>query len=140
MRKNYVKPALISEEFVPQTYVAACAEEPGYTKYSFICNAGEGVTHWGGIISGYTKYVWDVYVNGQKINNGHYGPCGDTHTVTVPEGTPVENVFLKGYMDDAYTDEKENIPVYVWRGENNNNTHCMTNPGTEHIAVPKQMS
>ena len=135
MRKNYVKPALISEEFVPQTYVAACAEEPGYTKYSFICNAGEGVTHYG------DKYVWNVYVDGEKINKrGYYGPCGGTHTVTVPEGTPVERVFLKGYMDNAYTYKNENIPVYVWRGENNDNTHCMTNPGTEHIAVPKQMS
>ena len=126
---------LISEAFIPNEYVAACAEDPGYTKYSFTCNAGAGVTHKG------SKYVWDVYVNGQKITGwGYYGPCGSTHTVTVPAGTPVEQVFLKGYMDDAYTDVNENIPVYVWRGKYNNNVHCMLNPGTEHIAVPKQMS
>lgn len=135
MRKNYVKPALISEEFVPQTYVAACAEEPGYTKYSFTCNAGTGTTHYG------DKYVWNVYVNGIDITgNKLYGPCGDTHTVTVPAGTPVEEVFLRGYMDNAYTQRNENIQVYVWRGPDNDNTHCMANPGTEHIAVPKQMS
>ena len=126
---------LISEAFIPNEYVAACAEDPGYTKYSFTCNAGAGVTHKG------SKYVWNVYVNGQKITGwGYYGPCGSTHTVTVPAGTPVEEVFLKGYMDNAYTDVNENIPVYVWRGKNNNNVHCMLNPGTEHIAVPKQMS
>ena len=142
-KRKYEKPMLISEAFIPNEYVAACAEDPGYTKYSFTCNAGEGVTH--GILGITTKYVWDVYVNGQKITGngfigGHYGPCGSTHTVTVRAGTPVEQVFLKGYMDDAYTDVNENIPVYVWRGEKNDNVHCMLNPGTEHIAVPKQMS
>lgn len=134
-KRKYEKPMLISEAFIPNEYVAACAEDPGYTKYSFTCNAGKGVTHDG------SKYVWNVYVNGQKITGwGYYGPCGSTHTVTVPAGTSVEEVFLKGYMDNAYTDVNENIPVYVWRGKNNNNVHCMLNPGTEHIAVPKQMS
>ena len=134
-KRKYEKPMLISEAFIPNEYVAACAEDPGYTKYSFTCNAGAGVTHKG------SKYVWNVYVNGQKITGwGYYGPCGSTHTVTVPAGTPVEEVFLKGYMDNAYTDVNENIPVYVWRGKYNNNVHCMLNPGTEHIAVPKQMS
>lgn len=141
-KKVYEKPMLISEAFIPNEYVAACAENPGYTKYSFTCNAGEGVTHYIPFpFEAPTKYVWDVYVDGKKITRrGYYGPCGSTHTVTVPAGTPVEQVFLKGYMDDAYTDVNENIQVYVWRGENNNNVHCMLNPGTEHIAVPKQMS
>ena len=135
MRKNYVKPLLNSEVFVPQTYVAACADEPGYTKYSFTCNAGTGTTHQG------SKYVWNVYVNGKDITgNKLYGPCSSTHTVTVPAGTPVEEVFLRGYMDNAYTQRNENIQVYVWRGPDNDNTHCMANPGTEHISVPKQMS
>ena len=142
-KKVYEKPMLISEAFIPNEYVAACAEDPGYTKYSFTCNAGEGVTH--NILFVPTKHVWNVYVNGQKITGigligGHYGPCGLTHTVKVPAGTPVEQVFLKGYMDDAYTAKNENIQVYVWRGENNDDVHCMLNPGTEHIAVPKQMS
>lgn len=139
-KRKYEKPMLVSEAFIPNEYVAACAENPGYTKYSFTCNAGEEVTH-DIPFFGATKYVWEVYVDGQKITRrGYYGPCGSTHTVTVPAGTPVEQVFLKGYMDDAYTDVNENIPVYVWRGENNDNVHCMLNPGTEHIAVPKQMS
>ncbi len=138
-KKVYEKPMLISEAFIPNEYVAACAEDPGYTKYSFTCNAGEGVTH--NILFVPTKHVWNVYVNGKDITGSKlYGPCGSTHTVTVRAGTPVEQVFLKGYMDDAFTDEKENIPVYVWRGENNDDVHCMLNPGTEHIAVPKQMS
>ena len=83
-KKVYEKPMLISEAFIPNEYVAACAENPGYTKYSFTCNAGEGVTH-GILIT--TKYVWDVYVDGKKITRrGYYGPCGSTHTVTVPAG------------------------------------------------------
>ena len=134
-KRKYEKPMLISEAFIPNEYVAACAEDPGYTKYSFTCNAGAGVTHKG------SESVWNVYVDGKDITGwGLYGPCGSTHTVTVPAGTPVEQVFLKGYMDNAYTDVNENIPVYVWRGKYNNNVHCMLNPGTEHIAVPKQMS
>ncbi len=134
-KKVYEKPMLISEAFIPNEYVAACAEDPGYTKYSFTCNAGEGVTYEG------DKYVWAVYVGGDKITwSGLYGPCGSTHTVTVPAGTPVEQVFLKGYMDNVHTPENENIQVYVWRGKYNLNVHCMLNPGTEHIAVPKQMS
>lgn len=134
-KRKYEKPMLISEAFIPNEYVAACAEDPGYTKYSFTCNAGAGVTHKG------SKYVWNVYVNGKDITGKKlYGPCGSTHTVTVRAGTPVEQVFLKGYMDNDYTPWNENIQVYVWRGENNDNVHCMLNPGTEHIAVPKQMS
>ena len=137
-KRKYEKPMLISEAFIPNEYVAACAEDPGCTKYSFTCNAGEGVIH--NILFIPTNHVWNVYVDGKKITRGLYGPCGLTHTVMVPAGTPVEEVFLKGYMDDDFTDEKENIPVYVWRGENNDDVHCMLNPGTEHIAVPKQMS
>ena len=36
------------------------------------------------------QYIVDVYVDGEKITGGwfvgHYGPCGSTHTVTVPAG------------------------------------------------------
>ena len=137
VKKNYTKPTLMSEVFVPQEYVAVCAVEPGYTKYSFICNAGLGVTYNG------NKYVWNVYDdNGNKLTKrGLYGPCDDSHILKVPEGTSVAAVFTKGYMDNFYTkDVNEHINVYIWKGENNNNVHCMTNPGVEHIAVPKNMS
>lgn len=139
MRKNYVKPALISEEFVPQTYIAACPEIPGYTIYSFTCNAGKGTTHYG------SKYVWKVTTsNGEVIaggnGEGNYGPCSKTHEVKVPKGTPANQVFDTGYMDDVYTDRNENISVYIWRGANNDNCHCMLNPGHQDIDIPKNMS
>lgn len=138
MRKNYVKPALISEEFIPQTYVAACAEEPGYVIYSFECTAGKEFTH-SSILGDYQAI--DVYVDGVDITGWRtYSPCNKPHTVKVPEGTPITEVFEIGYMDDTETSKKEAVPVYVWRGEDGENCHCMANPGTEHIAVPKQMS
>ena len=143
MRKNYVKPALISEEFVPQTYVAACTKEPGYIIYSFKCNAGAGVTH---TIRNGKHYEtvdarYNVYVNGVDITGDMvYHPCNKEHTVKVPIGTSVDQVFKKGTMDDIYTDEIETISVYVWRGDNNDNTHCMANPGSQTIDIPKQMS
>ena len=128
-KRNYVKPILNSEAFVPQTYVAACAEEPGYVIYSFECSAGEK----------YKEY--NVYVNGTDITGRKaYHPCNDKHEVKVPEGTPITDVFEIGYMDDINTNRNENTAVYVWRGPNKDNCHCMINPGTEHIVVPKQMS
>ena len=45
MRKSYVKPALISEEFMPQVYCAACEHtSSGAGMYKFVCDAGGGVS------------------------------------------------------------------------------------------------
>ena len=63
-KRNYVKPLLNSEEFVPQTYVAACVAG-GYTQYSFICNAGKGTTR--------VEYTnkWGTYYRDEENNCEH---------------------------------------------------------------------
>lgn len=40
-RKTYTKPILSSEAFVPNTYVAACAETGGEISYSLVCNVNQ---------------------------------------------------------------------------------------------------
>ena len=144
-KRNYVKPLLNSEEFVPQTYVAACVAG-GYTQYSFICNAGKGTTRveytgWNG-----NKYYrdeenhWKVYLNTGEQVGFNYHPCDTKHVVNVPLGTDVNTVFKPGYMDNKLTEEVEHVNVYVWRGTNNDNCHCMVTPGSTDIELPKQMS
>ena len=56
MRKIYVKPTLISEEFIPQVYCGACKNAEGVTTYSASCDT-----------SGYV--FWDTNKNG-VFDNG----------------------------------------------------------------------
>lgn len=59
MRKSYVKPALISEEFIPQIYCGACKNAEGTTTYSASCDT-----------SGYV--FWDTNNNGVLDDNDEY--------------------------------------------------------------------
>ena len=43
VKKNYTKPILMSEVFVPQEYVAVCPPVNGVTEYELACNGGEDV-------------------------------------------------------------------------------------------------
>lgn len=121
------RPLTEVQKFEANEYVAAC--ESG-TKYLFTCDAGGGKsgtvyletngqeglqTGWGG----------DQYLSG-------YHACGTTHEADT------DDAFLKGYYvteqwvpGDDWWDWGHNetvvTDVIVWRGPNNDNTHCTTN-------------
>ena len=118
MKRAYVKPTMESETFVPQAYIAACGDSG--TTYLFKCDAGGGrsgtvyletngreglQTDWGG----------DRYLSG-------YHACGTTHEADS------DDEFLDGYYVTTGWFGQQNVTqVIVWRGPNNDNTHCTTN-------------
>lgn len=146
-KKTYEKPVLHAELFAPNDYVAACSTTEGYTTYNFVCNAGEGVTHTdstggrpghGGTET--TKYVWKVYTNdGTNLTESSvYGACGITHEVQVMDGATLP--FIQGYIDNIYTEEAENISVWIWRGDNNDDVHCMLPTDGAYTGPQKNLS
>lgn len=108
-KRNYVKPLLNSEEFVPQTYVAACGDET--VTWSIKCN----VPHGFGFIdnNGNKRYdfLTDTYLaKGSGCNVYHEG-------VTLPRGeTPEENAM---WQDDTGKVQG----VYFWQTGDSNNAH-----------------
>lgn len=123
--KSYKKPVLNVERFTPNEFVAAYGDS-GVT-YLFTCDAGGGKsgtvyletngrdglqTGWGG----------DQYLSG-------YHACGTQHEADS------DDAFLKGYyVTEKYVGiwpfghyETITTDVIVWRGPNNDNTHCTTN-------------
>lgn len=124
-KRAYIKPILESETFVPQNYIAACGDLNKV--YKFKCDAGDGKsgdvyletngkpglqTGWGG----------DRYLSG-------YHACGTTHEAKTTDD------FLDGYyVTERYVGnwpfghtETVTTPVIIWRGPNNDNTHCTGN-------------
>ena len=59
-----------------------------------------------------------------------YHPCAQQHTVTVPKGTSIDDIFPKGYLliehGYGYGASYETIPVRIWRGEDGRNVHVTT--------------
>ena len=104
MRKNYVKPALISEEFVPQTYIAVCE---GQVTWKIKCNV---------------PYGFGYLDNNQ---NGKYDKNEDTRLSPTASGCKVthEDVILAEgvtpYQSNAMWHEEGNnsndYPVFYWR-------------------------
>lgn len=141
-KKSYVKPDLICEEFTPEAYCAACEHtEDGYGMYNFTCDAGGGVSgtvyiesngidgfqvtgcncgeghmaeSYDGIFINYQCKNW-VNIGDERLSSYH--ACGITHAAST------NDAFLDGYykVGDTVT------PVVIWRGPNNDNTHCTTN-------------
>lgn len=115
MKKEWVRPLTIVDQFVPNEYVAACGDS-GVT-YKFTCDAGGGA-------------YGEVYLetNGKeglqtgKGGDSHlssYHACGTTHEAESTDD------FLPGYYIPWFNDEVK--PVIVWRGPKGDNTHCTEN-------------
>lgn len=124
-RKVWRRPLTEVQKFEANEYVAACGDSG--TTYLFTCDAGGGKsgtvyletngrpglqTGWGG----------DQYLSG-------YHACGTQHEADS------DDAFLNGYyVTKEYVDgwpfghyETITTDVIVWRGPNNDNTHCTTN-------------
>ena len=100
-KRNYVKPILNSETFVPQVYAAACTHtESGVGgKYYFKCDAGNGV--YGGLYN----QNWDRISSGPNS----YHACGETHE------SPTDGDYIQGYFDpDTNHNNGNEIDVYIW--------------------------
>ena len=113
MKKEYMRPVMVSEKFVANEYVAACGDSG--TVYYFECNAGD---------KDLNDYPYEVYVDYSGYDNyfyrNTYHACGITHTAESNSG------FYNGYMDDKRTTGNDRIPVIVWT-EYGRDTHCPTN-------------
>lgn len=129
-KRMYIKPVLESETFVPQNYIAACGDLNKV--YKFKCDAGGGVsgsvyletngkeglqTGWGG----------DRYLSG-------YHACGSTHEAKSTDAflngyyVTTDKVWVPGGWFGGHWEEKKvTTPVIVWRGPDNDNTHCTEN-------------
>lgn len=117
-RKTWAMPQTIVQKFAANEYVAACHDINKV--YKFKCDAGGGrsgsvyletngkpglQTGWGG----------DRYLSG-------YHACGTTHEADT------EDDFLDGYyVTSSWFGGTKTTPVIVWRGPNNDNTHCTEN-------------
>lgn len=101
MRKNYVKPALISEEFVPQTYVAACE---GQVTWSIKCNVPEGY----GYLDNNQNNKYDS--GDTLLCYGVHG-CDETHNnVVLPEGVSPYDTNARWHESRSGKD----YPVFYW--------------------------
>lgn len=120
-KRAYSKPILESETFVPQNYIAACGDLN--KMYKFKCDAGSGVS--GDVYlekngkegfqeGGFLGWGGDWYLSS-------YHACGITHEASTTDD------FLDGYYITGSGRNKKVIPVKVWRGPNNDNTHCTEN-------------
>lgn len=116
--KKWSRPVTMVQKFEANEYVAACGDSG--TTYLFTCDAGGGKsgtvyletngreglqTGWGG----------DRYLSG-------YHACGTTHEADS------DDEFLDGYyVTTGWWGQEEVTKVIVWRGPDNDNTHCTTN-------------
>lgn len=119
-KRVYSKPILESETFIPQNYIAACGDSG--TVYKFTCDAGGGVpgdvyletNGREGYQKGFLGFFGDKYLSS-------YHACGITHEASTTDD------FLDGYYITGSGRYQKVIPVKVWRGPNNDNTHCTEN-------------
>lgn len=118
-KRSYVKPILSGEEFVPQNYIAACGDSG--TVYKFECNAGGGVSGYVYLETNGTAGLQRSGRNSDDFLSGYHA-CGSTHEAES------DNVFLDGYyvVDGGLFGEDTVTPVIVWRGTDDDNTHCTT--------------
>lgn len=130
MVKNvWVQPQTVVQQFVANEYVAACGDLNKV--YKFKCDAGGGVS---GSVYLETNGEDGLQTRGQWVGGwgGHWVPadeylsgyhaCGTTHEAKTTDD------FLDGYyVTSSWFGGTKTTPVIVWRGPNNDNTHCTEN-------------
>lgn len=137
MVKNvWVQPQTVVQQFVANEYVASSCGN-GYTVYKFDCNA-HGWWGAGGFVwqedNGKPGLQDNLFGDHDKWR-GAYRQCHEMHTVTVPTGTNVKNVFHDGYLVTADIPPVKN--VVIWDGEDGNNTHCCVGMSIDQIETVK---
>lgn len=116
MKKIWVEPRILVQEFVANEYVAACGDKNKV--YKFECNAPAGPLYY------YPKK--DDKVDGIYTGNGRaqllgnsYHPCSAKHEAKATDD------FYDGFVDyNRNRKQDEGEGVIVWRGPHNNNGHA----------------
>ena len=125
--REYVKPTMEGEVFAANEYIAACGDSG--TVYKFTCDAGGGESGYvyletNGQPGLQTGWGGDQYLSG-------YHACGTTHeaesTDDFLDGYYVTKQWVPGSGWKPGHFETVSTSVIVWRGPNNDNTHCTTN-------------
>lgn len=120
MKKGYVAPTMVCEEFAANEYVAACGDSG--TVYKFECNAGAGTLYY------YNKRNSDGKIDGVYEGNGSpsflgsFSPCPAAHEAESTTG------FYDGFIDyNKNGDHDAGEGVIVWRGPYGYNGHATAN-------------
>ena len=119
MVKNvWVQPQTAVQQFVANEYVSSCGDSG--TTYLFTCDAGGGES--GSVyLETNGKPGLQTGRGGDSYLSGYYA-CGTTHEAKSTDA------FLDGYYVIEHLILPDEVtPVIVWRGPNNDNTHCTTN-------------
>ncbi len=136
-KKVYSKPIMMIETFVPQEYCAPCGDGATEVTYYFMCDGGFGNTHYNVWLDDNPRddqltgrwgrsplsvdWTWGYSDQGYRdtwLTSGkYYHSCNKTHTVTVPKGTSVEDIFPYGFLQVKGDRDGEIIPVRLWRGD-----------------------
>lgn len=130
MKSQYVKPEMVEEKFLANKYCVNCSEL-GNVTYAFVCDAPSSSSVY--MENGKEEGLQKTGKNKDQSLLGflsYYSPCGDTHTVTVPKGTDVSDIFHKGYLGDG-------TQIVIWRGEDNDDVHCMKALNPQDVPVTK---
>lgn len=135
-KKTYSKPVLSAQRFEPQEYCVPCGDGATEVTYYFMCDGGWGNTHYNVWLDDNPKdnqltgrwrqnfwgsWQWANNDNGDSdtwLTPGqYYHSCNKTHTVTVPKGTSVDDIFPYGFLQVKDDRNGEVIPVRLWRGD-----------------------
>ncbi|MEE1087300.1 MAG: hypothetical protein U0L05_09175 [Schaedlerella sp.] len=115
MKKVYVAPTMVCEEFAANEYVAACGDQNKV--YKFKCDAPGGILYYYPNGDGEVDGVYNG--TGDASQLGFYNPCPASHEASE------KDVFYDGYIiNRSLFGETTTRNVIVWRGPNNNDGHA----------------
>jgi len=128
MKKEYVAPTMVCEEFAANEYVAACGDSG--VVYKFKCNAGSRSSKYNVYLADGSPYCTSGLDFGNKNIRGwdYYHPCYDADSQQGYHEADSDTGFVKGYMykQDRYGNNTgSKIDVIIWT-ENYTNCHCTT--------------
>ena len=144
MKKQWGKALVGVQRFVPQYCQTPCGDGTTMVTYYFMCDCEAGHYVWletngtPGLQAktetnffGREQGVWnrtdndyDLTWASRESRWGNFQPCEERHTVTVPAGTSVDDIFPYGYTSN-YTTGRNATLVRVWT-DNETNTHVTT--------------
>ncbi len=118
-RTAWAMPQTIVQKFAANEYVAACHDINKV--YKFKCDAGGGKSGSVYLETNGKPGLQTDWWGGDKYLSGYHA-CGTTHEAKTTDD------FLDGYyVTSSWFGGTKTTPVIVWRGPNNDNTHCTEN-------------